>query len=191
MKGIAYLLVFDGLADWETGLAASEIHTKPNFQISTVGFTNAPITTRGGMRVLPDLSLAEIGYQDAKIFIMPGGDRWLTTVEAELIEILNRFIDKNIPVAGICGATVALAKAGLFKNRYHTSNSLKFLREAVPDYQEAEFYQDRLAARDKNVISASGAGNVEFALEIIKQLDLYNDQDCELWFNIFKHGIMP
>jgi hypothetical protein len=58
MKSIAYMLVFDGFADWEAGLAACEISKKAPFKIVTVGFSSKPVTSMGGLRVTPDITLS-------------------------------------------------------------------------------------------------------------------------------------
>jgi putative intracellular protease/amidase len=36
-------------------------------------------------------------------------------------EVASRFLDTGVPVAAICGATEALARAGLLDRRPHTS----------------------------------------------------------------------
>ena len=73
MKNV-YLLVFDGLADWEIGLITYELNTRNTIPVTTVGFTLEPIRTGGGLRVLPDISLAEIDHDSTALLLLPGGD---------------------------------------------------------------------------------------------------------------------
>ena len=72
MKGV-YVLVFDGLADWEIGLITFELNARNNIQVTTVGFTGEPIETGGSLRVLPDVALSEIDLDDVGMLILPGG----------------------------------------------------------------------------------------------------------------------
>jgi putative intracellular protease/amidase len=82
-----------------------------------------------------------------------------------------------VPIAAICGATVFLAKTGIFKDGIqHTSNSLDYLQNTVPEYSEQAFYMDAYAVSDEGVVTASGAASVEFTYQILKTLQVYNDE---------------
>jgi putative intracellular protease/amidase len=192
MKKNAYLLVFDGLADWEPALALCEINKNKALQVVTVGFSNDTITTMGGIRITPQITLAEIKAEETGIFILPGGDRWQEQpTEQELLTLLQIFHRQNVPIAAICAATLAVGRAGLLHNLHHTSNGKSYLKTFLPDYAADEFYVDKLAVADQNIITASGIGSVEFAYEIIKTLKLYGEQEAEEWFALFKHAIIP
>lgn len=191
MKRKAYILVFDGLADWEAAHASCEINKSDKFDMVTVGFTNEPITTMGGLRVLPDVTLDAITADEAAIFILPGGDMWEEKSDEKLIVLLHKLRAASVPIAAICGATLEIARAKLTKRLRHTSNSPDYLKTMIADYQDENFYVDELAVTDNNVITASGLGSVEFAREIIKQLDIHDEADTKVWFEMFKHGIFP
>jgi putative intracellular protease/amidase len=72
----AYLLIFDGLVDWEPALALCEINKSGKFDVVTVGFSERPATTMGGYKVNPDVTLDTINPDETAIFIMPGGNMW-------------------------------------------------------------------------------------------------------------------
>jgi hypothetical protein len=84
-----------------------------------------------------------------------------------------------------------IARAGLTRNIRHTSNSKDYLKTIVTDYGDDDFYVNEMAVTDENIITASGLGCVEFAREVIKQLQIYNEADTQLWFDMFKHGVLP
>jgi len=189
MKTKAYLLAFDGLADWEPALALCEINKKKHLDVVTVGFSRETIVTMGGLKIAPDQTIKDVNIDEACIFIAPGGDMWEQETNDEITVLLQQLHAAQAPIAAICGATLAIARAGLLKHTLHTSNSLEYLKAMVADYECEEYYVDKLAVADKNIITASGVGSVEFAYEIIKQLRLYDEQDAELWFNLFKHGV--
>jgi putative intracellular protease/amidase len=187
----AYLLVFDGLADWEPALALCEINKSGKFDVVTVGFTERPITTMGGYKISPHIMLDAIHPDEASIFIMPGGDMWEQGPHEDIIKLLHQFHAKSINIAAICGATLEVARAGLMSGLRHTSNSKGYLKVMIPDYRDDEFYVDKLAITDKNLITASGLGNVEFACEIVRLLNIYNSDETQELYEMFKHGIIP
>lgn len=191
MKLKAYILVFDGLADWEAAHALCEINKSDNFDIVTVGFSNEPVTTMGGFRVLPDVSLDAVIADEAAIFIMPGGGMWEEKSDEKLIALLHQLQEANVLIAAICGATLEIARSKLTERLRHTSNSLDYLKTMVADYEDKDSYVDELAVTDKNLITASGLGSVEFAREIIKRLAVYDEADTKVWFEMFKNGILP
>jgi hypothetical protein len=72
----AYLLVFDGLADWEPALAMCEINKSGKFGVVTIGFSDMPVTTMGGCRIIPQITIDALNPYEAAVFIMPGGQMW-------------------------------------------------------------------------------------------------------------------
>jgi putative intracellular protease/amidase len=191
MKAKAYVFVFDGLADWEPAHALCEINRSEKFEVVTVGFSDRPVTTMGGLRIVPDIPISAVMPTEAAIFIMPGGDMWEQESHEALINLLGSLRGENVPIAAICGATLEVARAGLTRGRRHTSNSQQYLRAAVPEYSDEEFYVDELAVTDDGLITASGLGSVEFGREVIRQLDIYGEADTQEWYDMFKSGVIP
>lgn len=187
-----HVFVFDGMSDWETGYATAWINN-PMFQknpgvykIRTVALTKDLVTTAGGMRIQPDLTIDKLSSDKSAMLIIPGGAAWDKGQNTEVIGTVRKFLTSGTPVAAICGATVGLAKEGLLDNRQHTSNSRKYL--AGTKYSGGKFYKDEPAVTDKNLITASGMAPVEFAYQIFKRLDLYSKPVLEAWFGLFKTG---
>ncbi len=191
MRLKAYLLIFDGLADWEPALALCEINKSGKFDVVTVGFFNRPVKTMGGCNVSPDVTLDNINFNEAAIFIMPGGDIWEQGSHEKLINILHELHAKNTIIAAICGATLEIARAGLMHGLRHTSNSKGYLKAMIPDYRDDDFYVNKLAITDKNLITASGLGSVEFACEIVRLLNIYTSEQTQELYEMFKHGVIP
>jgi putative intracellular protease/amidase len=187
-----YLFVFDSMADWEASFAVAGINN-PRFQKSpgryrlfTVGLTREPVTTMGGLRILPDLSLSEVEPGEAAMLILPGGDAWESGGNSAAIDLARVFVIEGVPVAAICAATLALACAAMLDDFHHTSNSRDYL--AATGYRGDNFYCDIPAVRDEGVITASGAAPLEFAREIFKALDLYSEPALDAWYALFKFG---
>ncbi len=191
MKPQVCVLVFEGLADWEPAHALCEIRRSGKFQVLTVGFTSNDVVTMGGFRLTPDASLEAVDWTQAALLILPGGDMWEQGERPELKTLLPALVRKNVPVAAICGATLEVARAGLTRGARHTSNGLNYLKSMVPGYSDESTYVNQLAISDKNLITASGLGNVEFAREILSRLGVYEEADLAAWFEMFKHGVIP
>jgi putative intracellular protease/amidase len=191
MKPAALLFIFDGLADWEPAHALCEMNKSGKFDVVTVGSSQVPVTTMGGLKLAPEITLDQVNPAEAAIFILPGGDMWEKQSDDGVKALLQRLHMEGVLIGAICGATLEIARAGLTRRIRHTSNSKDYLKTLVDDYRDEEFYVDVLAVTDKKIITASGLGSIEFGREVIKQLSLYNEADTQVWFEMFKHGVIP
>jgi putative intracellular protease/amidase len=190
--GRAYTLIFDGYADWELGHVLAELRRFGQIEVVTVGFSDEAVVSMGGLRVVPDTSLPRVDPDDVRIFILPGGHLWEGTYPRTEIEpLLRRLQDAEIPIAAICAATTAVARAGLLGNRRHTSNSLGYLSKMVPEYSGGQNYVDSLATRDRHLITASGLGSIEFTMAVFDELDVATPELRSIWHEAFKHGKYP
>jgi putative intracellular protease/amidase len=136
MSAAVHVLVFDGFADWEPAFALAELRRSGGWEVVTVGFSRAPIRSMGGLQVVPDRALGALDPATVRLFLLPGGDLWEGDYpRPELEALLHDLRERRVPIAAICGATLALARAGLLNDRSHTSNELARadLRKGVPD----------------------------------------------------------
>ena len=188
-----YVLVFDGFADWEPAYALAELRRSGGCRTVAVGFGTSPVTSMGGLRVLPDSALATVKAEDVGLLLLPGGDIWEAAAypDAELSLLLRALVARGTPVAAICGATFALARASLLNDRDHTSTVPGDLAAVGANYQGAARYQSTLAVADRGVITASGLGSIEFARAIFGALKVFSESDESLWFEMFRHGRLP
>ena len=187
-----HVLVFEGFADWEPAHALAELRRWGKRSVVVVGFDADPVTSMGGLRVVPDRKLRDMRRSEVEILILPGGDLWESTYpQAELNRVLTDLISADVSVAAICAGTLAVARAGLLDDRRHTSNRPGYIAEHVPRYSGVALYEAVPAVNDHGVITASGLAPVEFAREIFKQLRIFSAADEEIWFDMFKHGRLP
>ena len=188
----AFVLVVPGFADWEPAHALAELRRHGHYRVEVVGLTSEPVESMGGVRVQPARVLADVEPDDVAVFILPGGDRWeAEPPEPELVALLERLSEQAVPVAAICAATVAIARAGLLRGRRHTSNGLAYLQQQVPGYRGAPQYVDATAVRDRGLITASGLADVEFAKEILAELEVLSEAERALWADMFRSGRLP
>lgn len=189
-KQTVYLFVFDTLADWEASFAIAGINNPAfqaqpgRYQVQTIGLEAEPITTIGGVTILPDITLDEL--EPGAMMILPGGEAWDVGKNAEILETAKALLEAGIPVAAICGATAGLARAGILDDKPHTSNALEYLQ--ATNYRGAALYQNQAAVTAGNVFTASSTAPLEFARHIFKKLDLYDVEALEAWYGLFKTG---
>jgi putative intracellular protease/amidase len=187
-----YLLVVEGFADWEPAHAVAELRRHGHYRVESVGLTSAAVRSMGGITVLPSKTVSEVNPSDVAVFILPGGDRWENApVEPELEQLLKQLDTCNVPIAAICGATVAISRIGLLRGRRHTSNGLDYLRTHVPGYSDSDKYVNAPAVRDRKLITASGLGDVEFARELFEELEVLSTQERSFWAQIFRSAKLP
>ncbi len=186
-----YLYVLNTLADWEIAYLTSEVYSKRyckqdvSCEITKVGSEKKAITTMGGIRIVPDITLEEMNLKNDDILILPGGDTWFNAENEKVLNIAKERIDKDYPVAAICGATAGLANIGALDNKKHTSNDKEYLKYACKAYKGEALFQNSPAVNDKNLITASGLNPIEFTYEILKLLDLFNENTLEAWKGLY------
>lgn len=191
MRDTVFVLVFDGFADWQAALALCEVRRPGDWRVRTLGFSPAPVVSMGGLTVQPDATLAEASPHDAALVIVSGGHVWQRDEGQPAVDLLADMHAAGAPVAGIDSGVLALARAGLLDDCRHTGNWPGQLTLAPGYAGSSQYDSEVLAVSDGGVITASHLGNVEFAREVIRTLDLYSHADREHWYRLFKHAQLP
>jgi putative intracellular protease/amidase len=183
----AHVALYNQLADWEVGHLLAELRsgrfTGTPFEIVTVAETTDPITTMGGIRMLPDMTIADLDPADSALLVLPGGDLWDGGGGAVFAETAQRFLDAGVPVAAICGATAGLAREGLLDDRDHTSAVSFYL--AATGYAGGGRYVEADAVTDGDLITAGPTEPVAFAREILRLLGVYEGEVLDAWYRLF------
>lgn len=186
------VLVFSGFADWEPAFALTGARRWGGRSVNVVGYDQSPVVSMGGLRVEPAAVLESVTAARTELLLLPGGDAWLEPYPAQRLEqVLGELSAGGVPIAAICGATVAVARAGLLRGRRHTSNGASFLQRHAPDYETPSLYEQTLAVSDNGVITASGLGAVEFAREIFAALRIFSESDLATFVEMYRGGRAP
>ncbi|MGG5317924.1 type 1 glutamine amidotransferase family protein [Enterococcus sp. AZ072] len=190
-----YVYILDTLADWELGYVTAELNSARFFKkdaqpvsLKTVGYSREPVKTMGGMTIVPDCLIEDISMDETSVLLLPGADTWSDPKHSAIIEKTSELLSLGATVGAICGATVALANAGLLDNRPHTSNGPGFLDMFVPSYKGQEFYVDQPSVADNNLITASSTGGLLWAKQLIERLDVFQENTVEAWYDYFSIG---
>jgi len=122
-----------------------------------------------GYSIHCDISIDEIDCSSVRSFIVPGGDI-SKIVQKIVLDMLHKLNDKKVIIAGICAGVDMLDKAGILKETASTHSS------------------DFDCVSDKNIITARANAYVDFAIEVGKALELFEDEadlqeTIEFWKN--------
>ncbi|MDA1476974.1 type 1 glutamine amidotransferase family protein [Bacillus changyiensis] len=188
-----YLYVFDTMSDWEIGYLIAELNSGRYFkkelaslEVVTVGVDNNPVTTMGGLKIRPSISIDDCMLERDDVFILPGGNTWMEAIHEPILKKVTKSLKEGAVVAAICGATVGLAKMGLLDARRHTSNNLDYLKMVCPDYTGEKYYQMEPAVTDGNLVTASGIAPLEFTMHVLKVLEVFAPETLHAWFNLYQ-----
>jgi putative intracellular protease/amidase len=186
----AHVTVYDTLADWEPGYLLAELRTGrftgTRFEVVTVAESPEPITTMGGVRIVPDALVSDLDPAVSDLLILPGGELWDGGGGEAFCAAAARFLDAGVPVAAICGATAGLARAGLLDGRRHTSAAPESL--AATGYAGGDGYLDARAVIDRDLVTAGPQSPVQFARATLERLGLASERTLEAYEGVFHRG---
>ncbi|KZK87582.1 putative protease YdeA [Pseudovibrio sp. Ad13] len=175
MTKIAVILT-QGFADWEYALIAGT--GGPFFGMQVEFFTPqvGEVKSQGGLAAIVSRKLDEIRTFEPSVIVVVGGTIWETEQAPDIADLLRAHHERGGAVAGICGGTLALARAGLLNEARHTSNNAEFLQQNAKNYKGAEHYQSSASTiSDRGVISAPGTAPVSFAAAVLEAAGLATD----------------
>ena len=140
----------------------------------------------GGLAISPQLTADAMQPVSGDLVVLPGADTWQSGQHGEIINKVRESLQKNVTVAAICGATLALADSGILDDKAHTSNDKDFLKLVCPRYQGEACYQDLPVVVADNLITAAGIAPLEFAKTIFKKMNLMAPDTLEAWYQLYK-----
>lgn len=190
-----YVYVLDTLADWELGYVTAELSSgrffkkaAPEVSVKTVAISKEPIKTMGGLTIVPDCTIDDILVSEKSVLLLPGANTWDNPKHGAIIEKAGELLSVGAMVCAICGATVALANAGLLDQRPHTSNGAGYLEMVSPAYKGEQFFVNALSVADHNLITASSTGALLWAKQVIERLDVFQHDTLDAWYAYFSTG---
>ncbi|WP_313162924.1 DJ-1/PfpI family protein [Sedimentibacter sp.] len=127
------------------------------------------IRTAEGYSVNVDTALDEINLSEVRSFIVPGGDISIIN-NKEVKNILQDLKKKNVLIAGICAGVDLLDDAGILRDIKSTHST------------------DEDIMNDSKIITSRANTYVDFAIEVAKELELFEDDaDLEETIDFWKY----
>jgi putative intracellular protease/amidase len=184
------LYATDTMADWEyayltAGLTMATEQQPDRFRLRVLADGQQEVTTAGRLRLRTDGDLGEVAVDAVALLVLPGADSWFDGHE-RVLDLARALLDMGTPVAGICGATYGLARAGLLDSRAHTSNARDFL--ATSGYAGADHYRDERVVDDGGLITAPATAPVEFSAAVFRRLELFPPKIIDAWYGLYSTG---
>lgn len=173
-----------GYADWETALLNAAARSYYGVNTLFASPDGAEVMSSGGLRVTPNMAVADIDVTEIDALLVNGGTIWSTPCAPDISDVLRRAHAAGKTVGGICDATLALARAGLLDAVAHTSNG----PESLPDtgYGGVAHYLDQpRAVLSGNIVTAPGTAPLSFLSAVFESLGLRNG---DLDFYLGLHG---
>lgn len=192
MSRTVYLYVLDTMADWEIGYLTAELNSGRYFKkgltplkVVAMGADKSPITTMGGLKIIPDIKVEDCSIKSSDVLILPGADTWMDKRHEAVMNLAERCIGENIAVAAICGATMALAQKGLLDSKWHTSGDLEYLKAVCANYRGEMYYKYAPVVIDGKLITASGVAPLEFTRCVLEAMDVFSSETLDAWYKLF------
>lgn len=168
------IILTPGFADWEYAFIAGT--GAPFYGLEVDFFSPMPgmFHSQGGLAVTVGADLQQCVEWQPDVVVVIGGMIWESEQAPDLTAFLQASQKNGATVAGICGGTLALARAGLLDTVPHTSNSIEFLRANATTYKGDLFYKQSTTAvvAEAGVITAMGSSPVSFTCAVFERAGL-------------------
>ncbi|MEH6566791.1 MAG: DJ-1/PfpI family protein [Halopseudomonas sp.] len=138
------------------------------FQVSLIASELAPVTARGGMRVMPDHDLRS--HPPLQALIVPGGVHTAQLQHTEMLQWLREQATEVQIMASVCTGAFLLAQAGLLEGEQVTTHweDIADLRAAYPQLEVLE--RQRWVDRGNRVTSAGISAGIDMSLHLVERL---------------------
>ena len=169
------ILVFPGVEELdfvgflEVLAVANRVRGERYFETELVGTEAGPIECSGGLKVVPDRNLRELGGQDL-LFVPGGGAKRGTGVDALLgnrffLDTLTKTYEEGKMVWSVCTGALLLARAGLLKGRAATTH-----HEFLDDLKQsgASVRRARVVVDGRITTGGGISSSIDVGLELVK-----------------------
>ncbi|BDZ49939.1 putative transcription regulator, AraC family protein [Frondihabitans sucicola] len=169
------ILLFDGVEEldavgpWEVLAWWTLHHPEDGYEVVTLAETDARVTCAKGLRILPDLALADAPQLDVVVY--PGGQGTRAHLnDPTRLEWVRRQRDTASIMASVCTGALVYAAAGLLAGRPATTHWSAFDELAAQD-PTVVIERDVRFVDDGDVITSAGvSAGIDMALHLVDRL---------------------
>lgn len=182
-----YVLVYNSFVQFEVVLAAYFMKTQS--EVHTLGLNSMPVISCEGFSINPSAVLGNMDVNAIDLLVIPGGEVGELAANESLLALIRSMNAAGKTVAGICGGVTVLKAAGVLEGRSYVDNQEG--REAAENAKglpDAGTSDEVNVIRDGNILTAKPNGYVDFALELGRMMDIYQDEaDLQETIDFFKY----
>lgn len=169
------LILTPGFADWEYAFIAGTASPFYGIDVRFFAPTTGQFFSQGGLAVTVDSSLQQCLDWKPDVVVIIGAMVWESADAPDIRDFLHDSRSSGATIAGICGGTLALARAGLLDTVPHTSNSADFLQNVV-SYEGFTLYRSSsIAVMEDRIITAPGTAPVSFTCAVFEGAGLSSE----------------
>ncbi|MGH3330415.1 MAG: DJ-1/PfpI family protein [Nocardioidaceae bacterium] len=165
----ALLLIYDTFAEFEVSVLLTAL-SGTSHTVTTCSLTGDPVTSTGGLRVVPDVVVSEVDADDYDALIVPGGEASRLLGQASLQRLVGGLHQRGRLIAAICGGPAVLGDAGVLDGRSFTA-ALGPQDPAWPGVADRGTRLAEMVVVDGNLVTATGSSYLAFAEEVLRLLD--------------------
>lgn len=160
-----FIVLSQGYSDWEIAVLGGVGRAFYDADIRFVAPEGGAVSSAAGLNVT---GLERFEAPQSGVVAVCGGPAFESGEAPDVSDRLRSAFDKGCTIAGICGGTLALARAGLLNDVRHTSNAADYLNMAGAAYRGAALYVDQpKALHDGRIITAAAPQPASFAIEVL------------------------
>ena len=195
MKNEVLFVLLNDYADYEPAYISGSINcdkfgkkANPKYVTKVVAPTMDLVRSCGGFNTMPDYSFDNMP-EDYAALILIGGFSWMTDEAKRVAPIVKDAISKGIIVGGICNGASFLAQNGFLNNVKHTGNGPDELKRWGGDnYTNPAGYENVQTVSDQGVVTANGTASLEFAVELMKVLEIDTEENIAAYYQFMHLG---
>jgi len=179
------LFYYDGFSEFEVVLIGLFFR---RHELISIALEQREYKSEECQRFSVDQTLQEVDVDSIDLLVIPGGEPDLLVANQELKRFVESLLARNKKVAAICGGAAALAGMGLLKGKKCTglSSGVTPDQPSYPYFSEAIVSEEHVVV-DGNIITAQGQAYVEFAIELVRQMALYPEEELGEALKWFKN----
>ena len=170
-------VIYPNFSLYEIASLTSTLALSFDITIDYVASENSMVVSEDGLPCQSTKTLDQVRIEEYSCVILPGMVNIGPALQDEkLISFLRGLGEQDILIAAISSAPLLLAKAGLLNDTKFTGG----IWQNFFDYFEflpRENFKAKAVLQDKNIITAIGFANLEFAREVILSLGLAKNTD--------------
>ena len=144
-----------------------DVLRRGGIQVTTASLGDEKVTGANGITIIANNKLEYVDASEFDMLVLTGGhDNAISLKESAKVQaIIKEFDATKKPIGAICAAPMALAEAGVIKDRY----------TCYPSYENdiglEKFTDAQNVVVDQNITTSRGPGTaICFGLEIVRQL---------------------